>query len=136
MDFMEFIVISIPLALMTGYILKAIFIRIMPPLDEILDWPYRSAEFEYGTEVFNTILDKLLKYNRYTIRKRTQNSVYLVESPLKWKRTGFCFYVVYDEKEKNIRIYFKSIFYDNTQNAEVVEEMLTYLQYHGSVKIL
>jgi hypothetical protein len=132
----EFILITVPLTLLTSYILKVIFIRKMPPLEDILEWAYRSVEFHYGTEVFNTVLDKLLKYNRYTVQQRKQDSIYLVESPLKWQRMGFLFYIVHNANEKMVRIYFKTIFKNDSQNAKVIEEMLTYFHDHGTFKIV
>lgn len=129
MDFMTYILITIPLVLATMYVMKVLSLRKIPRRDSILHWPHRSVEFTGNTESFNELVDKQIAKSNYGVRLRTPTSAYLTESPLKWKRTGFCYYIIYDEPGKVINIYYKNILYDDSQISEVVNAMLTH--FHG-----
>lgn len=126
MDFMTYILITIPLVLATMYVTKVLSLRKIPKRDSILHWPYRTVEFTGSTESFNALVDKQIAKSSYGVMLRTQHNVCLTESPLKWKRTGFCYYIIYDEADKAINRYYKNILYDDSHISELVNAMLTH----------
>ena len=123
---MTFILITIPISLATTYIMKVLRVRKVPSVDSMLFWPVRSVDFTGSPDRFNELVDKLLAKSNYGVRLRTNTSVYLTESPFKWKRTGFCYYIVFDESGNIISIYYKNIFYDDSQIAQTINALLSH----------
>ncbi len=125
---MTYILVTMPLTIATICVMKVIRIGKVPPLDSILYWPFRSVDFTGSPEQFNSLVDSFIASSKYDVRQRTDTSVYLIEPLLKWKRPGYCFYIVLDAPGIVINIYFKSLVYDDSQACVVINKVLPHFR--------
>ena len=128
MDFTTYILMILPLILVATYIVKVLCLRKIPPNSSIQYWPFRSVNFTGSINEFNDLIDTWVEKSKSSIRKRDKQSAYLTEAPLKWKRSGFCYYIVYSEQQSVITIYYKNIGNCDSNTKVVIDEILTHFQ--------
>lgn len=128
MDFLTYILITMPLALIASLIVKTLYLRKIPSFDIVQNWPFKSVEFSGNEETFNKLVASLLAKPGYHQRMRTTKSVYITESYMQWKRPGLCYYIIYDEPGKMIYIYFKNLAFNDKPVTGAMNAILSHFK--------
>ncbi len=128
MDCINFLLLTVPMAVIVSFIAKTIMLRKIPSLDYVLNWPFKSVEFSGNEETFNKLVASLLEKPGYHQRMRTSRSVYITESYMQWKRPGLCYYIIYDEPGKMINIYFKNLAFNDKPVTGAMNAILSHFK--------
>lgn len=128
MDYMTFVLITVPLAVLAAYIVKTLSIRKVPSPDSVLHRAVKSEAFSGGADNFHELVLTLASKPGYKLRMRTDKSAYITEPYIKWKRGVMCYYIALDEPHQCIEVYYKNLVYSDAYVAEAMNAIMAHFQ--------
>lgn len=132
MDFMAYILITMPLTVIASYIVKTLSIRKIPNTKIVQNWAVKLVTFAGGVENFHDLVLSLAAKPGYELRMLTSTSAYITESYIKWKRGGLCYYITLDEQRMLIELHYKNLIYSDAHVSEALNAILAHFQGQGA----
>ena len=124
MNFLTFMVVSIPIIVITSLLIKIIMYQKKISIDQIYTWPYISTPSTYDENTFNDTISKVSKKCKLKILEQTSNSVLLKEPFLLWKRPGMFYCIKLSDDRKSLTLYYRSILYGESNSIKTAQIML------------